>query len=288
MEGFTCMACAGTASSPVHLDCQDHYLGKPWRVDYHRCQACALVQQSPLPADTTPFYDAYPVHGRKSALHRLMRRLVMAPVYFTGKASRPGEILLDFGCGDGWFLEAIASRGFERLGFEADPAHAMRLGQQLGVPVLSDLEELLARYTGTIDVLTQHFVLEHLPDLDEAFATAARLLRPGGLYFYVVPAFDCWESRLFGKRWHSLDPPRHLSFPQRAAAERLAARHGLQLAEDRALPFPNGFAGSVPVMLTGKFNFPLFLLALPFGIVLARLFPQGNRGFWLRKPVSAA
>ena len=151
--------------------------------------------------------------------------------------------------------------------------------------MLSDLATLLAHHAGKVDVLTQHFVLEHLPDLDLAFATAAQLLRPGGLYFYVVPQFDSWESRLFGKRWHSLDPPRHLSFPHRAAALRLAARHGLVLEKDRALPFPNGFAGSVPVVLTGKFNFPLFLLVLPHGILLAHLFPQGNRGFWLRKPV---
>lgn len=37
-----------------------------------------------------------------------------------------------------------------------------------------------------------------------------------------------------------------------------------------------GFAASVPVVLSGRFRFPLFALALPLGILFSRVFARGQ------------
>jgi SAM-dependent methyltransferase len=128
-----------------------------------------------------------------------------------------------------------------------------------------------------------HFVLEHLPNLNQAFEEVRHLLKPGGVFYFVVPHLDSFEARLFGRKWHNLDAPRHLSFPDIATARALAKGHGFEVKGYRPLPFPNGFAGSIPVVLTGKFNQLLFLLSLPLGILFSRLIPTGTYGYWLKK-----
>jgi hypothetical protein len=49
----------------------------------------------------------------------------------------------------------------------------------------------------------------------------------------------------------------------------------MTLAEAGTVPFPNGFAGSIPAAVMGRFNFPLYLCALPVGVAACRLFPSG-------------
>ncbi len=279
---FRCLVCAAPEALPVFIGCKDYYLGKPQTADYHRCSTCGVLQQFPLPADIGALYEAYPIHSQKSPIYELLRRLVMGRVYYDarGLAAR-GGVLLDYGCGDGAYLERWRGAGLALVGYENDANHARRLTERLGLPVLSDREELLRDYAGRVQVLTMHFVLEHVTDLDATFADAATLLEPGGTFYYVVPNATSFEARLFGRKWHNLDPPRHISFPARDAARRLASRHGFEVAEERPVAFPNGFAASLAVLLLGRFRFPLFALCLPLGVVFSRLIPSGCRAYRL-------
>lgn len=286
-SGFTCMQCGSHAGALRLSDCRDHYLQKPYSADYHECRACGLVQQSPLPSSVADFYEAYPIHEKKSLAYRIMRSIVMSASYFDlrrflrrwRQPQRP--VLVDLGCGDGWFLENAAGLDVERVGFELDPVVAEHLSARLGVPVYSDRAALARDYGGKVDLVTMHFVMEHVTDLNETVALIATLLKPAGVLHFVVPNISSWEARLFGKKWHNLDCPRHISFPEARAVRQLAERWGLSLEKSFAVPFPNGIAGSIPVVLTGRFSFPLFLASLPLGIVLSRLFPSGNMAFRL-------
>lgn len=279
---FRCLVChAEGGTDLVYGACADYYLGTPFRVDYVRCRACGLLQQSPLPEDVSPFYGAYPVHEPKSKLYAMLRWLVMSPIYYDARQHPAGIALLDYGCGDGGYLEAVGGRGFRLLGYEPEAGQAARLSERLGIPVHADLESLLASHSGMLDVVTLHMVLEHLTDPDAALATARHLLKPGGTLYVVVPHADSFEARLFGRKWHNLDPPRHISFPLLEHVRRLAERHGYTLARHGPVPFPNGCAASLPVVLSGRFRFPLFALFLPLGVVYSRLVPTGSHAYWL-------
>lgn len=281
MIPFRCLVCHGGEGTAVHLGCRDYYLGTPGQVDYHRCRACGLLQQFPVPADVSPYYERYPVHAPKSALYAALRRIVMSSVYYDLARHPRGAVLLDYGCGDGGYLERHRGRGFSLLGYEKGPAQASRIAGRLGLPVYADREALVREHGGAVDVLTMHFTLEHLTDLDAAFREVHALLRPGGLFYYVVPDASSFEARLFAKKWHGLDPPRHISFPDSGAARRLADRHGFTVSAERPVAFPNGFAASLPVVLTGRFRLPLFAFFLPLGIAFSRLVPTGSRAYHL-------
>lgn len=278
---FCCILCHGTRSAPFIEQCHDLYLRRPYVVDYHRCTDCGLIQQHPIPDDVGPFYECYPVHKKKSRLYSRFRRALMSRVYIAPKTWPRSTMLLDFGCGDGWYLDWCKEEGIAAVGFETNPEHADRLGKQLGVPVYSEIKRLAAEYASAFDVITLHFVVEHLTDIQGVLSQLRVLLKPGGVIRYVVPNVDSWEFRLFGRKWHSLDPPRHISFPD--------ARHALRLANDLSMiydgeestPFPNGFGGSIPTLLTGRFRPLMFLATLPVSWPLTWLFPSGNRAYRL-------
>ena len=190
---FRCLVCHGGDSELVYQDCPDYYLGTPFRADYVRCRACGLLQQSPVPRDVSAFYHAYPVHAPKSRLYTVLRWLVMSSIYYDARRHAAGTAILDYGCGDGGYLESLRGRGFRLHGYEKDPAHAARVAERLEVPVDADLEALLASHAGTFDVVTLHKVLEHLTDPDGALAASRRLLKPGGLFLVDFPCTATWD-----------------------------------------------------------------------------------------------
>ncbi len=283
MRAFRCLVCAGSDAQLVYAGCADYYLGTPFRVDYHRCRACGLLQQHPVPKDVSAFYEDYPIHTKKSRLYDALRWLVMGGLYYDARHHPPGTHIVDYGCGDGSYLETQRGSGYDLTGYEGDAAQAGRLTERIGLPVHHSLDALFAAVDGKADVVTMHFVVEHLTDLPAGFETARRLLKPDGIFYFVVPHEDSLEARLFGRKWHNLDPPRHVSFPEAPHVQRLADEHGLRLEKHAPVPFPNGFAASIPVVLSGRFRFPLFALALPLGLVFSRLAPTGTRAYWLRR-----
>lgn len=281
---FNCLNCGfKEVPEPFLKSCADYYRGTTYKVDYVRCGKCGLVQLSHVPEDVSGFYEAYPVHTTKSALHKWIRALVMAPAYLNPRLVERGAVLLDYGCGDGWFLESCKEQRLSLLGFERSAPLANNLCKKTALPVYSDSQRLVSDFGGKVDVLTMHFVLEHLTDLAGAFRHVEKLLVPGGIFFITVPNIDSWEAKLFGRKWHGLDPPRHISFPNRRVVEELARRHGLEVVQERSVPFPNGFAGSIPSVLIGHFNFPLYLLSLPCGIAVSRIAPAGVCSYYLKR-----
>ena len=191
--------------------------------------------------------------------------------------------MLDFGCGDDWYLDTVKRSGVQCEGYEFQPDHAMRLQDVLGLPIFSDIDQLIARRAGAYQAITLHNVLEHVVDPRTTIATLARLLAPDGLIFVSVPNADSWEARLFARRWHGLDPPRHISFPSPPVMDAVATSAGLRLVSVKKVAFPNTSAASVVAALTGRYSHPLFLLALPLGLLLSHLAPSGTLAYLMRK-----
>lgn len=286
-RGFQCIVCGSTDCTPTLEQCRDLYLGHPLAVDYFRCSKCALVQQSPLPDDIGRLYADYPIHMVKSSAHRWIRRILLRKAYFDFRALAPGSRVLDFGCGDGWFLQLARDAGLRGEGYEFQSDHARRLSAHVGVPITSDLGRLSQGSTGAFDAITLHSVLEHVPDPCGTIATLANLLAAGGSMYIVVPNLESWEARLFRSKWHGLDPPRHISFPGPEVIGRIAQASNLVVEKVRPVPFPTTSAASLVSVVAGRYIHWLFLMAMPAGIVLSLIAPSGSLSYLLRKPAYA-
>ena len=282
-KSFCCAVCRSPSSTPFLTDCRDLYLHKPYVVDYFACQACGLVQQHPMPQDISQFYEAYPIHKEKPGVYSSLRRLLLSGVYVSPSKWPSGTVLLDFGCGDGWYLRWCGEKNVQAVGFEYSESHARSLSSMTGLDVFWDLDELEQRYAGRFDIITLHFVVEHLTDFPGTIRRLCRLLKKGGSIRYVVPDIHSWEFRVFRRSWHGLDPPRHVIFPSRDHASQVARDSGLELCDDRAVRFPNGFGGSISTAMFDSFNATAFVLFLPIALLVTWLFPGGNRAYLLRR-----
>ncbi|NOU36684.1 MAG: class I SAM-dependent methyltransferase [Kiritimatiellaceae bacterium] len=274
--GFKCMLCGATEFRPWLTNCADYYLQKGRPVDYVECNACSLVQQFPFPADVSALYADYPVHSSRNTVQRLARRIFQRQVYFR-PASGSGQLsLLDYGCGDGTFLREMQGRGNAVCGFEPGDTHSAALSSQLNMPIYSSTEKLCQELAGTLNIITAHFVLEHVSDLRGAFTTFQTLLKPGGTLYIAVPNIRSWESLLFKKRWHGLDAPRHLIFPEASHFKTLAEEYGFGVPQISFAAFPNTLAASLATMLAGRCQ-PVLLMGLIVpGWLVALGAPQGT------------
>lgn len=105
--------------------------------------------------------------------------------------------LLDFGCGEGGFIRSLltASAGAARRLFahDEDPANQEHLRSEISSGRVTWLAAPDAR-PGSFGFISALDVLEHCED-DAAAARRLRgLLRPGGVLFVTVPAFEALRS----------------------------------------------------------------------------------------------
>jgi 2-polyprenyl-6-hydroxyphenyl methylase/3-demethylubiquinone-9 3-methyltransferase len=124
--------------------------------------------------------------GRMDYFRDVLARLGRLP---TGYGRRT---VLDIGSGGGFMAEEFCRIGFSVTGVdpstvsvETARSHALAAGLDVRYRVGSG--EDLPVADGGCDVVCCSDVLEHVKDVDQVLAEAARVLRPGGLFFFDTP-----------------------------------------------------------------------------------------------------
>jgi SAM-dependent methyltransferase len=102
---------------------------------------------------------------------------------------RPGERVVDVGCGPGKYTIGLADRGYDVTGLDLTPALLKQLREASpGVTAVEgDLLDPPAELEGSFDAVAGFFVLHHLEDIDAAFVGGRRLARPGGRVVFIEP-----------------------------------------------------------------------------------------------------
>lgn len=157
-----------------------------------------------------------------------------------------GQHALDVGCGGGLLAEEIAAMGFAVTGVDpseaslaAARAHAALAG--LRIDYQRGHAGALPFADATFDIAWCCDVLEHVPDWGDALGEIARVLKPGGVFFYdtinrtfvsrivVIDILQAWPAtRIFPANlhvWRMFITPAEL----RAGME----RHGLRPRDAR-------------------------------------------------------
>jgi 2-polyprenyl-6-hydroxyphenyl methylase/3-demethylubiquinone-9 3-methyltransferase len=171
----------------------------------------------------------------------LIEQLQLAPV---------GLRALDIGCGGGLLAEEFARLGFAVVGVDPSKeslaaARTHAASQGLAIEYQCAMGEALPFADESFDIAYCCDVLEHVNDLRQVIAEAARVLRPGGTYLYDT-INRTLRSRLVAIkllqewRWTALMPPGLHDwnmFIRPAELERELEQHGL---------VPGGLTGLKP------------------------------------------
>ncbi len=175
--------------------------------------------------------------------------------------ARPGvdptrPTLLDVGCGGGYLAEELARTGLAVTGIDPSPVtigtareHARQTG--LDIDYQEARGEALPFASAAFDYVCCCDVLEHVPDPALVIAEIARVLKPGGLFFYdtVNRSFISWLVMIkIMQEWKKtafLEPRIHLWSMFITPRELVAMldAHGMINQEIRGLgPGPNFIA----------------------------------------------
>lgn len=111
-----------------------------------------------------------------------------------------GSRLLDVACGTGHSFEPMLRRGYEVTACDISPAMVRRAAARLegwgGTAAVADMRSLPA--WGPFDLVTclddAVNYLHTAADLDAAFSSVARVLRPGGLYVFDVNSLATYRT----------------------------------------------------------------------------------------------
>ncbi len=145
--------------------------------------------------------DFYKDREHGIAKGRLHNRMTLALDVLTQYPISP---LLDLGCGDGTFMEALRERmpGCECCGVEISKAAAQFAeGKGFRVITADFCAEKLPLEANSFNACFMGEVIEHAFSPDDLLAEARRVLRPDGLLFLTTPNMGAWFNRvslLFG------------------------------------------------------------------------------------------
>jgi SAM-dependent methyltransferase len=221
-----CPLC-GSSGGQLWLRTPDRFHGRHEQYALLRCPACSLVWLSnpPRQEDMNQHYtEAYDrlisASGQNSPIRWVHRKAALAPYKQSGS-------ILDLGCSSGAFLQSLPAADWQLYGIEMSAESAKEAQQKTGANVFVGEIDQAGFPPASFDVITCFDVLEHLYEPRRVMAKVAEWLKPGGIFYVLVPNIDSAEARIFGTYWHGLELPRHLFHYSPASLTFLAESAGL-------------------------------------------------------------
>lgn len=222
-----CPIC-GQTGAKNYLRAPDRFHGRLQYYPLVRCTRCSLVWLSNPPRAEemhhhyTGYYHGYISAAGETSLGRWCDRGTALKQY------KQTGALLDLGCSSGSFLEFLKGEAWTLHGIELSLEEAKIAQARSGATIFGG-DILDAPFPPkSFDVITGFDVLEHLHEPRRVMARVGEWLKPGGIFYVLVPNIESAEARVFGTYWQGLELPRHLFHYSPASLKFLAESAGLR------------------------------------------------------------
>lgn len=296
-----CAICRSEDEPRKLFHSRDLHFGLPGEFEFSECSACGVWRLSPQPEGEElkkyypekEYYAPFIPELKKGLRYHLkqlalryygygVRRGGLLAAWLRYKAPnypfRGGQLLLDVGCGQGYFLRSVRDLGWDVLGIDMSQRAVEECRSQGLEAKKGELKEM-GFPDNSFDAVHLFHVFEHLPEpaafVDEVF----RILRPGGEIILTVPNNRSFCARVFGKNWFSLETPRHLFIYNRKNLHMLLSAHGFEVKDIITSDFLGSLHSSLEYALGRKLpNFRPIVYAVSVIVEpIADLFGWGDQ-----------
>lgn len=222
-----CFACGSTSvESPRPVEDFEYRTG--YTASYATCKDCLTLFQVPMPSDEelSSFYPSdYHSQTAGGILSRIRHQMRLRRL---GEWLRPGDLALDFGCGNGSFVDYAADRlpRCQFIGYEMALRNSVEERAGGRVTIVRGSFNHLLNNLPPCRLITMNHVIEHLPDPGNVLSMLHGSLSNGGILVGQTPGAGSWEHRLFKATWSGFHAPRHTVIFSRKGLERLLAASG--------------------------------------------------------------
>jgi 2-polyprenyl-3-methyl-5-hydroxy-6-metoxy-1,4-benzoquinol methylase len=232
-----CLECDVCYQSPRPRECDiarlyptDDY--EPFTVTRAAAFPAAAATVAPLAAKARKGRNLFRRSCRwfVSSLNRCLRRLYPDPwphaLERLYTPDRPGQVLLDFGCGSEHFLDRARARGWKTLGVDFIPEIVANV-RAAGHDALLLTPEMWRQIPdGSLDLVRLNHVIEHLYQPRAILQALRKKMKPGARIHIGTPNSSSLTFKLLGARWFPLDCPRHVMIFSPRALRRLLSETG--------------------------------------------------------------
>lgn len=221
-----CLLCGSNDVSDF-LQAPDRFHGRNQAYQLVLCGSCSMVwlNNPPPPSEMDEHYG--------EDYDRAIDRAGSDPRQWTGRCDKLlsykcGGRILDLGCSSGGFLASLKSQPWECFGIEMSERVAKKADAKAGAHIfVGDI--LDAPFAPqSFDAITCFHVFEHLYQPKEVLAKVHQWLKPGGIFYCMVPNIDSSGAGIFGSYWYALELPRHLYHFSPVSLRRLASTVGFE------------------------------------------------------------
>lgn len=244
------------------LSCKDYYATGE-KFGLIECCNCGFVATQDFPSEdfigkyyNVPDYISHSdTHkGIVNKLYHIARKIALRSKAKTvvKYSEKKKGMLLDIGCGTGYFLDKMKHKGWIVAGIEKDDEARKYAKKKF------DLNTQTHDYFFQIvekqkNVITMWHVLEHLEHLDETMKQLYRILKDDGVVIIALPNRNSLDAKHYKEYWAAYDVPRHLWHFSPNDFEYLANKHNFKLVKKKPMYFDAFYISMLSEKYKGTF-----------------------------------
>jgi len=254
-----CPAC-GSVNFHRYAEITDHYFSKEV-FGIEECKDCGLrfTQDRPDENSIGAYYDSsnYASHDSKGKtsffqkIYNVARDRMLDHKYKLVRQFKPEwKKVLDYGTGEGFFVEYLLSKGLDAEGIEPSELARNNFRNRTGKDLFPDVHSI--PQVNKYQAISLWHVLEHIHELVPTMQELCKHLEQKGIMVIAVPNQDSKDAAAFGKDWAAWDVPRHLYHWNDKSLSSFMQKLGLRKIYTTQLPLDPFYIGMISARYEGS------------------------------------